>query len=214
MFLMPFVHIFLVTVPLWVLIVLPLLPLIFGVIVYVKYGFKLFLVKKCNEEEIWLPVVDDAGNIIGRVAKCVSQEEPGKYQHPLVRILVWHEGKLYLRPRSDNVVFEPGMMDHPFEQLIYFGHNIDETLLDIRNRFFPDAEKPRFLLKYKHENKEGKWLVLLYLVTVADKEQLKNIQHKDGKLWPLTQINENSGMLFFSRIFEGEIDFFRTLLSK
>jgi hypothetical protein len=157
-------------------------------------------------------VVDDTGNVIGRVAKSVSMEEPGKYQHPLIRILIWHKGKLYLRHRTRNVCFEKGLVDHPFEQLIPYGATVDDVLMKVRCNYFPDSEKPRFLLKYKHENKEGKWLVLLYLIILPDENQLKQLQTESGKLWTLKQIKENRNMGYFSNIFEGEFGFFNTLL--
>ncbi len=181
------------------------------VFVFLKRVLHRILYYTSRFAENWLPVVDDSGNIIGRVARRVSMEDPHRYQHPLVRVMVWYNGKLYLTPRSSKAPFEQGMMDHPMERLVRYGESIDEVLAKLCSCCSPDCDRPRFLLKYKHENKEGKWLVLLYQVTLTYEAQLILNDGGFGKFWPLYQVSENKGMSYFSTILEGEIDFINSI---
>ena len=148
------------------------------VAVCLRRAFRRYLVRKSDKYEIWLPVVDDAGHVMGRVAQSVSEETPGNFQHPLIRMLVRYNKMLYLQPRSEHALFEPETTDIPIEVLMQYGDNIDDTLLKVRDAYFPDSPKPRFLLKYQYENQEGKWLVLLYIIEVSDRKQLKLIKHE------------------------------------
>lgn len=172
--------------------------------------FHALIARLFKRAEIWLPVVDDVGNVVGKVPQCLSQDKPGCYQHPVIRVLVWCQGKLYLRPRSIQAPFEQGMVDLPLEKILCFGENTEEALTDLCGRLSV-VTLPRFLLKYKHENKEGRWLVLLYVLPLSSKDDLERLG-QGGKLWPLQQIKANSGKAFFSRILEGEINLFNNLL--
>jgi hypothetical protein len=188
------------------------------VAVFVLFFFKLlfhhYMIWKCKKQEKWLPVVDDAGNIIGRVAKSVSLEEPGKFQHPLIRVIVLCNGLMYLKVRGSDSVFEKGKVDHPFEIMIEFGKSIEETIEAVSKRISSDCTGSRFIIKYRHENDEGKWQVLLYAIELTDENQLGAIDSCDGKLWTIKQIRENIGKSYFSNIFEGEIDFLSTIVDR
>lgn len=198
---------------LWLLLVpAGIILVILASIVY-QISFKKFLIRRCNKHEIWLPVVDDTGNIIGRVAQSVSSEMPGKYQHPLIRLIVWSNGKIYLKPRDAEFGFEEGRVDHPFEIRLRYGIRIEDALENIRRIFFPESQKPTFLLKYSYENYFGKWQVLLYYIDVTDLKQLE-ATFGGGKLWLNQQVRDNIGKSFFSDIFENEVDFFSVLLQE
>jgi len=190
--------------------------LVFFIAVYLFYKFSLkqYLINRCNKEETWLPVVDDVGNIIGRVAQSVSLENPGKFQHPLIRIIVWCDGKIYLKQRSSETLFEQGKVDHPFENVLNFGKSIESILEDIHKNYAPDGDEPLFLLKYGYENSEGKWQVLLYYINFSDESKLKSLNFGQGKLWTLQQVRDNLGKSYFSNIFENERPFSAVLLEK
>lgn len=196
----------------WLLVALAFVLVFVLLFICLRKGFRQLLFNKSQTLETWLPVVDEVGGVIGKVAQSVSQETPGVYQHPLVRILVWYDGKLFLQPRSEQSVFEPHKMDHPLEYLLKFGENIDGTLATCCKQFLPGVDSPRFLLKYKHVNQEGRWLVLLYMATLKDAAQLSGIHPELGKLWTLKQVEANQGKSFFSSLFEEEIHFFKSFL--
>ena len=71
----------------WVLVLIIGILLLF-LVIYVFYNFflKSYFIKRCNQEEIWLPIVDDTGNVIGRVAQSVSIENPGRSSQKIFTI--------------------------------------------------------------------------------------------------------------------------------
>lgn len=198
--------------PVWLSDTIETILVIFILIAFLQMGFKKYLLEKCMKQEKWLPVVDDTGNIIGKVAQSVSLEEPGKFLHPLIRVIVVCNGMLFLKPRGKGCAFEKGKIDIPFEILLDFGKNIDDTLEERRRRLSDVKDKPDFIIKYRHENSEGKWLVLLYKIEISDIKQIYPADLSEGKLWTMKQINENLGESYFSNIFEEEFEMFSRIL--
>ncbi|MCE5175138.1 MAG: hypothetical protein ABFC90_10555 [Bacteroidales bacterium] len=182
-----------------------------GIAAIILILYHLYLLKQCRQKEYWLPIVDDGGNVIGRVARSVSYETPGKYQHPLIRILISKDRSIYLAPRPFDFCPEYGLYDHPIEYLMEFGKSIEESISELQKKHFPNSPQPRFLLKYKHENKFGSWQVLLYILRIEDEEDLMGFDKSKGKFWTIPQLQENFGKSCFSSCLEGELDFIRTI---
>ena len=183
-----------------------------GLIIVALFFYRRYLIRRCNKNEYWLPVVDDGGNVIGRVARSVSLENPGTYQHPLIRIMAFKSGTLYLSPRTYEFCPDIGKYDHPFEYMMQYGMSVEETLEKIQKKFFPDSQTPKFSLRYKHENKIGHWQVLLYILHIEDEKELINLDKRRGKFWTIQQIQENLGKSYFSSFLEGEMAFLESLL--
>jgi len=192
--------------------ILAILAVVLIVVVVIMLVYRNYLIKRCYQKEYWLPIVDDAGRVIGRVARSASLEKPGTYQHPLIRILVYKSGFIYLSPRTYEFCPDVGKYDHPFESMMEYGVSVEETIEKMQMEFFPTSHSPKFLLRYKHENSIGHWQVLLYLLTIDDENELTNPDKTNGKFWTIQQIRENVGKSFFSSFLEGEIDFVESLL--
>jgi len=193
-----------------------LLALLVFILVLVATGlffFRQYLIKRSKRKEFWLPIVDDGGNVIGRVARSVSVETPGKYQHPMIRIMVYKPGSIYLLPVDQEYSPYHGKYDHPFERMLQYGLSIEDEIKGLQSEFFPKSGFPTFLLKYKHENGVGKWQVLLYALHVKDEDELIGLNKTQGKFWTVQQIQENLGKSFFSNMLEGEFDFLKTITS-
>jgi len=188
------------------------LALFLGVAAIILILYHLFLVKQSHLKEYWLPIVDNGGKVIGRVARSVSFETPGKYQHPVIRILISKGRSIYLLPRRFEFFPEYGLYDYPIEYLMEFGKSIEETISEIQKKYFPNSPQPRFLLKYKHENKFGNWQILLYNLRVEDEKDLMGFDKSKGKFWTIPQLQENFGKAFFSSVLEGELDFIKTII--
>lgn len=192
--------------------ILAILVIVIIVVIVSMLIYRNYLIKRCYKKEYWLPIVDDAGRVIGRVARSASLEKPGTYQHPLIRILVYKSGFIYLSPRTYEFCPDVGKSDHPFECMMEYGFSVEETIEKMQNEFFPTSHPPKFLLRYKHENIIGHWQVLLYILTIEDENELTNLDKSNGKFWTIQQIRENIGKSYFSSFLEGEIDFLDTLL--
>ena len=101
------------------------LGLVIGVLVIVYEQIRLSLMQGSLKKEMWLPVLNDNGKVIGCIARSVSRSLPKKYYHPIVRIAVVYNGMLYLVRRSKDEFVSPDTMDYPFHNYVLFRHSID-----------------------------------------------------------------------------------------
>lgn len=172
----------------------------------------LILGKKLYREE-WLPVVTERGDVTGRVAKSITKELKNWFMHPVVRVVLLHDGKIYLKERDPSCLLNPGRLDYPFEKYLQFNHDIDEAARNSLGRECGERNLPlRFLLKYTFENDTTKRLIFLYAVNVIDEETFNSLQLNGGKLWTLAQIEDNMQSGLFSECFEQELEYLKNTL--
>lgn len=165
--------------------------------------------KKLKKEE-WLPVINERGEIEGKIAKSVSRETKNKHMHPMVRIVLVYNGMLYLQPRSDESILNPGKLDYPFEQYMMYSHDVEEAAQNSIKKETGREDIPmRFLLKYVFENDTIKRMMYLYVVDIDDAELFEGLHLKGGKLWTPSQIDDNMKTGIFSEIFEQEYDYLK-----
>ncbi len=168
-----------------------------------------FLDKKLRAEE-WLPVVTESGEVTGKVAKSVTREMKNKFMHPVVRIALISNGKIYLKKRDASRLLNPGALDYPFEKYMQYNHDINEAILNMVKKEIGTKDIPlRFLLKYIFENKSTKRLIFLYVSIIDDEEKFNSLELKDGKLWTEKQIEENRNSNIFSECFELEFEYLK-----
>jgi hypothetical protein len=181
-------------------------PFIIGMLVVIYEQVRLFIVKRRLRQEIWLPVLDVNGKVIGRIAYSVSLNSSAKYRHPVVRVAVVCRGMLYLTRNAAGSPVSPGTLDYPFLGYVMFKRTLEQTLKELIGRYMPgDLLNPRFLIRYLFENKNVCSLVSLYVATLKSEEDFKKyIRHTDGKLWTKKQIEANLHKGVFSEYFEKE----------
>ncbi len=170
---------------------------------------------KLNKEE-WLPIVNESGQVLGRLAKSVTIAMKNKYLHPVVRVALINKGKVYLTSRKPDRILNPGMLDYPFEKYLKYNQGIDDSVRDSIKAEIGDDNIPlQFLLKYVFENEDTKRLVLLYASVIDDDDAFNNLNLIEGKLWTINQIDDNIGEGVFSECFELEFEYLKnTVLLK
>lgn len=191
------------------------MPIILLIIILMEvFRLKVFD-KKLNKEE-WLPVVTESGDVTGKVAKSVTKEMKNKFMHPVVRVALINNGKIYLKKRDATRLLNPGMLDYPFEKYMEYNHDIDEAVRNaVRKEIGIENIPLRFLLKYTFENESTKRLIFLYVSIIDDDEKLNKLHLHDGKLWTKKQIEDNHDAHIFSECFELEFEYLKnTVLLK
>ena len=150
------------------------LGLVIGVLVIVYEQIRLSLMQGSLKKEMWVPVLNDNGKVIGCIARSVSRSLPKKYYHPIVRIAVVYNGMLYLVRRSKDEFVSPDTMDYPFHNYVLFRHSIDSTVKETLGSLAQDKSiAPRFLIRYTFENEKVKHLVSLYVICLRTEEQFE-----------------------------------------
>ena len=188
--------------------------LLLGLFLVVYEQIRLALMEGSLKKEMWLPVLNDEGKVVGCIARSVSRILPKKYFHPVVRIILSYNGMLYLVKRPSDDFLSPELLDHPMHSYVLFRHSIQETVLDLTDKACNrhDALSPRFLIRYVFENDRVKHLVSLYVIHLQSEEQIHWFQLPPGKFWLSRQIEENLGKGVFSEYFEKEFPYLKNTL--
>ena len=182
--------------------------IIAAIIILQAMRFKMLDKRLKNEE--WLPVVSEQGHVQGKVAKSVSQNMKNKFLHPLVRIALIHDGKLYLKERDASRLLDPGKLDYPFEKYMEYNHNLDVAIKNMVKKEINTEQLPvRFLLKYVFENENTKRLIFLYVSLITSEHDFYQLNLQGGKLWTPKQIEDNIGSGIFSESFELEFEYLK-----
>jgi hypothetical protein len=183
-----------------------------GLLVISYEQIRIYMINKKLGEEIWLPLLDDKGRVIGSIAQPVGQKSRHKHYHPVVRIAVAFRGMLYLVQREEDDLVSPGLLDLPFQRHVQFRHSREHTALGAIEGLTGDdpAHKPRFLIHYTFENRRVKQLVSLYAVLLQSEEHLQGLA--GGKLWTGKQIEANREAGIFSEYFYKEFPYLQTTI--
>ena len=170
------------------------------------------LTKKLHKEE-WLPVVNESGDVTGKVAKSITKDLKNRFMHPVVRVALIYKGKIYLKERDESRLLNPGLLDYPFEKYMQYDHDIDESVHNSISRECGAKHIPlRFLLKYTFENESTKRLIFLYVSDIEDEDLFNSLILSGGKLWTEAQIEDNMGTGLFSECFELEFEYLKNTI--
>ncbi len=168
---------------------------------------RLSIIKRKLYAEEWLPVCNETGRVIGKVAKTVSFKSKNQFLHPVVRVALIYKGLLYLMERPSNYLSEPEKIDHPFETYVKYGQELNDAVNNIiQSRSKASDMKTRFVFKYLYKTPHTNRLIYLYTLPVHEEETMSKIQLKSGKLWTEKQIEENLNKGVFSECFEKEYE--------
>lgn len=184
------------------------LGLVLGFILIIYEHIRLSLMQESLKKEMWLPVLNDKGKVIGCIARSVSRTLPKKYYHPIVRVAILYKDMLYLAKRSKGAFISPDTLDYPYYNYVLFRHSIENTVKEAIDNLSSDNDiTPRFLIRYTYEDTKVKHLVSLYVISLHTEEQLEKCKRQTGKLWTVKQITDNLNKGIFSSYFEKEFPY-------
>ncbi|MGM9758859.1 MAG: hypothetical protein ACI30I_01925 [Parabacteroides sp.] len=176
---------------------------------------RLVLMQGSLKKEMWLPVLNESGKVVGCIARSVSRILPKKYFHPVVRIAILYKNMFYLTKRPHDDFVSPDGLDYPLHGYVLFRHTIQETVLDLIDELnLPQKEiaEPHFLVRYIFENERVKHLVSLYVLRIDSEAYLKKSDFPAGKFWIPQQIEAELPNGIFSCYFEKEYDYLKNTL--
>lgn len=182
------------------------LGVIIGVLVIVYEQIRLMMLQGRLRKEMWLPVLNDKGNVIGSIAYSVSRLLPKKYYHPIIRVALVYNGMLYLSKRNAYSCVSPSLLDYPFYRYVLFRQTIEAAVHQAIEKLRVQIKtiEPFPLIRYTFENEKVKHQVSLFIVRINDERLLEPLKEKNGKLWSVRQIEENLPHGIFSEYFEKE----------
>ena len=168
---------------------------------------RLFTLWRKIAAENWLPVVNETGNVIGKVAFSISHDSIRMFLHPVIRIALIYRGMFYLVERPSYYILDPGKIDYPFEKYVRFNHTLEETVAGLlQKQSKKEGIDATFIFRYIYKGEVTHRLIYLYAIRILDAEDIQKFRFKGGKLWPEKQIQENLGKNVFSECFEKEYE--------
>ncbi len=187
------------------------LGLIIGVLVIVYEQIRLKMLQNRLRKEMWLPVLNDKGAVIGSIAYSVSRLLPKKYYHPIIRVALVYKGMLYLSKQNACSCVSASLLDYPFCRYVLFRQSIEDAMRQAIEKLKAQAEyiNPQLLIRYTFENERVKHQVSLFVIRLTDEKDLEALQYKGGKLWSVHQIEENLNDGIFSEYFEKEFSYLK-----
>ena len=171
------------------------------------------MVAKLRKEE-WLPIVTEKGEVTGRIAKSVSLNMKNRFLHPVVRVALISNSKVFLQERPDNDVLNPRKLDYPFEKYMLFNHEINLAARNSIKQMLDDNTdiEIQFLLKYVFENENTKRLIFLFIANIEDESMIKRGGKMTGKFWTVKQLEEGFADEIFSECFELEFEYLKNMV--
>ena len=158
-----------------------------------------------NNEE-WLPIVDEEGNMIQRAPRSICHDGKSKLLHPVVHLHLFNSnGELFLQKRSENKDIQPGKWDTSVGGHVGIDESIDIALIrETAEEIGLHDINPSFINKYIWESSCEKELVYSFYARSDNPLVLNKNEIDDGKFWNLKMIRENIGKEIFTPNFEYE----------
>lgn len=185
-----------------------------GIIVCAYIVYQIFRIKnlrmRLNQEE-WLPIVSEDANVIGKIAKSVSVKMKNTHLHPVVRVALVSQNKIYLQKRDSDRILDPEKLDYPFEKYVLFNHEIMVSVNNVINKVMGRnlCTQPQFILRYIFENDATRRLIILFVIKIENEDLITRNDKMHGKFWTIRQIEESFKDEIFSECFELEYEYLK-----
>jgi hypothetical protein len=185
-----------------------------GIIVLLLYEhLKISSVSHQLKKENWLPIVNEKGEVTGKIAQSVTRQLKNKFLHPVVRVALVCKGRLYLQSRNAEDLLSPGTLDHPFEKYMLFKHDINTAVKNSIIQILGQELPFRFLLKYTFENEATRRLIFLFASVIEDENEIEALNRLQGKFWTPKQIDGDFGDdSSFSECFQLEYEYLKNTI--
>lgn len=162
--------------------------------------------------EEMLPLIDEAGKVLGVAPRSECHKGPGKL-HPVVHLqIVDGRGSIYLQRRADDKDIQPGKWDSAVGGHVAAGEDLDGALSrELREelgvtRLALDSSGARVdpILRYKWETEVESELVFSFIVTYGGPFSPDGKEVAEGRFWSFAEIRANLGKGLFTPNFEHE----------
>ncbi len=178
------------------------------IIAYVVYELiRVQMIRLELLKEVWWPIVNEQGAIVGNVHSQISLSDKEKFMHPVVRLHIIDKGMIFLQKRHDNDPFFPGMWDAAIFDHIRTGETLEACFArNFEHEYGLKNPKYMHLSKYSLElTAEKQYAFLNVSCQLCDVVRYKCGSEKT-KWWTKKQIEENLDAGIFSKNFLLEYD--------
>lgn len=188
----------------WAFISGGLFYMLFGLVFLVEFGKQKLVNKKLKSEE-QLPLVNEDGQVIGKVPRSLCHNGQ-KLLHPVVHLHVLNRQQaIYLQKRPMNKLVQPGKWDTAVGGHISFGEDLQ---ISLQREAWEEIGLKNFsanlLKKYVWESDLERELVYVFVTHDFQSIHLHSDEVEEGRFWTRQQIEKNLGQGVFTPNFEHE----------
>lgn len=170
------------------------------------------MIQSMLSSQIWLPIINMKGNVVGHVDREESYRAQNTFMHPHLRIIVICNNMLYLSKHFNIHPLTKNYIDVPVSVDIPYGEGIENFMKTLLDELHLPAHQTSFLIKTVYKDEHVKRLVYLYKIEISDETAFERLGLSGGKLWTTKQIQANLGKDVFSPRFEDEFDFLQNTI--
>lgn len=158
-----------------------------------------------QEEEEWLPVVNEQGGIIGKAPRSLCHRGE-KILHPVVHLHVLNNQKhIYLQKRPLSKLVQPGKWDTAVGGHISFGETLETALKrEAWEEIGLQNFSARLIKTYRWESDIESELVYVFVSHDYKSIHLHSEEVEEGQFWTQKHIDSNLEMNVFTPNFEYE----------
>ena len=163
--------------------------------------------RKMNRAEEWFPLVNEAGETVGKATRRTCHNG-SKLFHPVVHLHIYNRaGDLYLQKRSVRKDIQPGKWDTAVGGHVDLGETIEVALRrEVREELGITDFIPEFLMRYVFESALEKELVNTFR-TVYEGPFLPDADEiEEARFWSIPEIEAHLGKGVFTPNFESEYE--------
>ena len=162
-------------------------------------------IKMSNHREEWFPLVDEAGNVVGKATRreCHSGS---MLLHPVVHLHIFDsKGRLFLQQRSMSKDIQPGKWDTAVGGHVDYGESIEEALYrEVREELGIVDFEPEHIFTYSFMSSVERELVHSYKTVYEGEMKIDPVEIESGRYWEIEDIIKNLGKGVFTPNFEQE----------
>ena len=175
------------------------------VVFYELIRVTLIRVKLFREE--WWPILNEKGKMIGSIHNKTSLSDPTKYIHPIIRVMLIEDNRIFLQKRCQQDLVYPGYWDTALSNHVKVNETVEQCISRTANERYGIKDlKPIFLSNYMHETDfEYHYAFLFVACKLPELEHNKDyIDH--AKWWTVQQIEDNLSTDIFTENFLSEFE--------
>lgn len=164
-----------------------------------------FIQEKKKEENEFLPLVNERGNMVGRAFRWQCHEG-NKLLHPTVHLYIKNsKGEMFLQKRPSWKKIEPGKWDVAVGGHVKLLEKTEAALIrEAEEELKLKNFKAKFVKSYVYESAVEKELVHIYFLKY-DGDLSPTDETDGGRFWPMEEIKANLKKKVFTSWFEKEI---------
>lgn len=181
------------------------LSVLFFILFFEMIRVTLVRVRLLREE--WWPIVNEQGKMIGSIHHQASLADEKKYTHPVVRLMLIDNNRIYLNKRKTDEVLFPGMWDTAICSHVKVNEKVEDCIERVAAEKLNIKQlKPLFLSNYTHETEYESQYVFLFVACRYSDLSVNSSCIESAKWWTLQQIEDNLDSNIFTDSFKSELE--------